>query len=81
MLNYLNVLQLHRHLKNPDRNLAGAGFAEFLKNGQIPDLPEPEPKSSTPMNFLLVLYDNYNTEYSNVCLIYLCRLGCQKGAE
>ena len=37
-----NILQLHLHLPDPTRKLAGAGLAGFPKNGRIPDLPEPK---------------------------------------
>jgi len=45
----MNVLQLHSCLSNPVGNLAGAGLGLISENGQIPDLPEPERKSSTTL--------------------------------
>jgi len=35
---------------NPARNLSGPNLAGFSKNGRIPDLPEPEPKSGTTLS-------------------------------
>jgi len=50
VLSILNALQLHRSSPNPARNFARAGvkdLAGFSKNGRIPDLLKPEPKSTT----------------------------------